>query len=173
LNDAQARYALTFPEDLLTLLRDRRIEGGYNWSVEDPAIRRMLAWPLEMLSRDVDQGLWWPDWGERPDKGAERREVLREALGRAPKLIPLYSHRFLPEQPAGPGNPVFSMHGFDTVYYGVDLADYFAREFGSHPEPVEMPVRKVPFWSELVEDFERVCSFDDDRAGKTPQPDLR
>lgn len=89
----------------------------------------MLDWPLSMLERDVENGFWWQDWGDRPQTPVERAEVLRGELNRAPRLIPLLAHRFLPESPRGAGNPVLSMHGVDTIYYGSDLTDYFRREF--------------------------------------------
>jgi hypothetical protein len=151
LDDAQARYGLTFPPDLLEVLQERRLDERYDWSVECPAIREMLDWPFEMLRFDIDQGFWWPDWGERPALEGERGEVLRAALERAPKLIPLHAHRFLPETPGEPGNPVFSMHGFDTIYYGDNLSGWLRREFGwRRGETVSAP-RYVPFWSDLVE----------------------
>jgi hypothetical protein len=154
LDAAQERYGLRFPPDLIDLLLDRQPAFGYDWSIEDPRIRQMLRWPFEMLQFDVENGFWWPAWGERPDTPEERAEVLRDMLSHAPKLIPLYGHRFLPETPNEAGNPVLSMHGFDTIYYGSNLANYFAREFGSPQEIGLGPIRRIPFWSDIVERFE-------------------
>lgn len=149
LDDAQSRYDLRFPPDLIALLLDRRPGEGYDWATENDRIREMLAYPFEMLSFDVEHGLWWPEWGDRPANQDERLEVVRDALARAPRLIPLIGHRFLPEEPAPAGNPVFSMHGFDTIYYGATLEEYFDNEFnGRHAIGT---VRHVPFWSDLVE----------------------
>jgi hypothetical protein len=114
----------------------------------------MLRWPFEALQFDVENGFWWPAWGSRPGTIEERSEVLRDALSHASKLIPLYSHRFLPEAPNEPGNPVFSMHGFDTVYYGSDLTNYFDREFRDHREIGLGSIRHIPFWSDIVERFQ-------------------
>lgn len=160
LDDAQARYALTFPPDLNEVLRDRRLDERYDWAIECPAIRQMLAWPFEMLQFDVENGFWWPEWGERPASSRERDAVLREALDRAPKLIPLHGHRFLPETPAEAGNPVFSMHGFDTIYYGTNLAAWLKLDFGNgrYAELVREP-RYVPFWSDLVERDEAYACY--------------
>ncbi len=151
LDRAQERYGLTFPPDLIELYLDRRLVDGYDWATENQTIRGMLAWPFELLLFDVEHDFWWPDWGEQPPTLGEKTEVLRGVLGAAPKLIPIYSHRFLPETPKGAGNPVFSMHGSDTIYYGADLENYFEREFGT----AELgPIfRQVPFWSDLVEQF--------------------
>ena len=67
LDDAQARYGLVFPPDLVDLLRPRRPRRGYDWRSDDVAIRAMLEWPLEGLLFDVENNaLWWAEWGERP-----------------------------------------------------------------------------------------------------------
>lgn len=158
IDDAQARYGLVFPNDLVALLYERRLVGygTYDWSTENEHIRAMLAWPFDLLAFDVDHGLWWPDWGEEPKDGEARREVLRRALADAPKLIPIYMHRFLPESAeARPGNPVISMHGFDTIYYGADLDDYFRRE-GRVDGSAMASTRYVPFWSDIIERWQEV-----------------
>jgi hypothetical protein len=160
LDEAQERYRLRFPPDLVELLLDRRPVRGYAWHTEDHRIREMLEWPFELLRFDVEHGLWWGDWGECPATAAERTEVLRSALRGASRLIPLIGHRFLPETPGEAGNPVFSMHGFDTIYYGADLADFFRRQFcpeRSPREPVRRNVRHIPFWSDVVEKPDRLC----------------
>jgi hypothetical protein len=149
LDEAQERYAVRFPPDLIGLLLERQPANGYNWKGEDARIRRMLRWPLEMLLFDVEQGFWWPEWGERPSLTEERMEVVENAIRDVPKLIPLLSHRFIPEEPNEEGNPVFSMHGFDTIYYGANLTEYFRNEFqGMHQIG---STRHIPFWSDIVE----------------------
>lgn len=159
IDDAQARYALRFPPDLVDLLRERSLDERYDWAVECPKIREMLEWPFDMLQFDVEHGFWWPDWGERPGAKEERDEVLRSALKHAPKLIPLYRHRFLPETPAEAGNPVLSMYGFDTVYCGENLPDYLEREFGRGSKGPVPKTRHIPFWSDITERFEEAYDY--------------
>lgn len=151
LDAAQETFGLVFPPDLVALLRERRPMKGHDWN-DAVAIRGMLDWPFESLALDIEcNGLWWPEWGEQPASLDECKEVLRSVLAHAPKLIPLFSHRFLPEQPGEAGNPVFSVYGADTICYGSDLADYFEREFGGSPYvPGPHDVRYIPFWTELV-----------------------
>lgn len=160
LDEAQHRYDLRFPPDLVELFLERRPAGGYAWHTEDPRIRYKLKWPYEMLLFDIENGFWWRAWGERPSSPDERAEVLKSALGEASRLIPLFSHRFVPESPHERGNPVFSMHGFDTIYYGADLADYFDNEFrpGRSSSP-EHNFRHIAFWSDIVEDFDVAYSY--------------
>jgi hypothetical protein len=160
LDDAQARYGLTFPPDLVADLRERRLVGGYDWSTENEVIREMLAWPFDMLLGELEYGYWWPDWGDRPSLAKAREEVLRHALADAPKLVPLLSHRFLPAMPSESGNPVLSMYGFDTIYYGADLDDYWKREFGGLQTPIG-EVRHITFWSDIVERWQDVKQYDE------------
>jgi hypothetical protein len=49
------------------------------------------------------------------------------------------------------------MHGFDTVIYGANLANYFHRELASPPRkmPLLPPARRIPFWSDIAEDHAR------------------
>jgi hypothetical protein len=161
LERAQERYQLRFPPDLRELLLDRSPVGGYDWSTDDPKIRKMLDWPLDALIWDVDNGTWWLDWGDRPESSQERLEIVRSVVARAPRLIPVYSHRFIPETPSVSGNPIFSMHGFDTIYYGGNLSEYFANEFGGvhllngknpadHTLEDTLALRQIPFWSNLA-----------------------
>jgi hypothetical protein len=151
LERAQSRFNLTFPSDLVDLLLDRRPVGGTDWN-EEEMVRAQLAWPFEGLLFDVEEnGLWWPEWGDRPAMKGERAEFLRDLLRRAPQLIPIVHHRYLPAMPNQAGNPVFSVYQADIIHYGADLGDYIAREeegFGSRPWPKTL--REIDFWSEMV-----------------------
>ena len=60
------------------------------------------------------------------------------------------------------GNPVFSVHQTDIIYYGCDLWDYFLNEFGPEAvrwqrfkgkseEEINAAYRPVRFWSKMVE----------------------
>jgi hypothetical protein len=151
LERAQALFQLTFPPDLVALLLERRPVGGPDWTRESD-IRPRLAWPFEALLFHVEENtLWWPEWGERPATVGERAEALAAVLARAPRLIPVFSHRYLPADPCEPGNPVFSVYGSDTILYGANLEDYFAREQeGSEIRPWPEEVKEIAFWSELV-----------------------
>ena len=152
LDTAQATYGLVFPPDLVALLREKRPVRGYDWRTDDKEIREMLAWPLEGLLFDVENNrLWWPEWGERPSRQEDRREVLRDVVAQAPKLIPLISHRYLPTDPHEAGNPVFSIYQSDVIYYGADLADYFERELVDRHRPLPGHVKRIRFWSQLVD----------------------
>jgi hypothetical protein len=152
LDVAQAKYDLVFPSDLVALLRDRRPVLGYDWRSDDTEIRGMLRRPLDGLLFDVEHNvLWLPEWGDRPETAEARSAVLAEVVSNAPKLIPLVSHRYLPEEPNEAGNPVFSVVQSDIIYYGSDLSDYFEREFVDLRRPIPKQIKHIRFWSDLVE----------------------
>jgi hypothetical protein len=151
LDDAQEKFGLLFPADLVSLLRDRRPFDGHDWT-DEIAIRRALDWPTEGLLRSVGRGfIWRPEWGKKPADPDARKEVARPVISGAPKLIPLLSHRYLPEEPCEPGNPVLSVFYSDVIFYGKNLADYFERESGERPGvPRPDETKHIPFWSDLV-----------------------
>lgn len=111
----------------------------------------MLDWPYEGFLFDVRENeLWWPEWGPKPKSQVEEAKQLTEVFAKAPKLIPLVGHRYLPETPFERGNPVFSVHQSDVIHYGADLADWLVRETsGWDIEVMRMP-KEIPFWSEAV-----------------------
>jgi hypothetical protein len=155
LDEAQERYELRFPPDLVELLLDRRPADGWDWRTDDAGIRRALAHPFGGLLFDLEHNdLWWPEWGERPSSAEERAEVLTAVVDAAPRLIPLIAHRYIPETPHEAGNPVFSVMQADVIYYGANLTDCFQREFRLRlyeRVPVKQEFKFIPFWSELVE----------------------
>lgn len=147
---AQERYGLRFPPDLVDLLLDRRPVEGWDWRTDDADIRQALQHPLDGLLFDLEHNdLWWPEWGEKPPSAEERAELVTKIVNAAPRLIPLISHRYIPEEPHEAGNPVFSIMQSDVIYYGADLAEYFANEFGGTYRI--SAVRRIRFWSDLVE----------------------
>ena len=158
LDDVQSKWHVRFPPDLYDLLRERCLEGPnqFHWiKSTDRTIRLTLKWPLISLWFDLRRNSWWwPEWGPFPEDKQQRFELLADGLSSAPTLIPVHSHRYLPATPFERGNPVISMHGSDTIYYGRNLDDYLDHEFGGAPhssifEPG--PPKRIPFWSDLID----------------------
>jgi hypothetical protein len=154
LEDIQDRWELSSPPDLIGLMRkDRPLRpGGFdslNTSATD--IKRMLDWPYEGFLFDVrENSLWWPEWGPRPKSQADEAKQLAEVFAKAPKLIPLDGHRYLPETPLERGSPVFSVYQSDVIHYGADLADWLIRETSGWDIEAMRPPKEIPFWSEAV-----------------------
>jgi hypothetical protein len=152
LDHIQDKYDLVFPPDLKGLFSEKRPAKGYDW-FDEAVIRQILSWPFEGLVFDIEYNeLWWPEWGNRPESSFDRKEILRQVISKVPKLIPIQGHRFLPETPSEPDNPVFSVYGADTICYGANLDDYFVRDIeGWSATPWPTTIKQVPFWSTLVE----------------------
>lgn len=153
LDRAQDIYDLPFPPDLIAFLSDRHPLLNYDWRTDNETIRAMLRWPYEGLLFDVENNnLWLADWGERPETATMRAEALQKIVTAAPKLIPLYSHRYLPADPAEADNPVFSVYQADIIYYGTNLHEYIGRETQMPvSEPVPEKLKPIRFWSQFTD----------------------
>ena len=147
-----------------------------DWRSGDEAtIREWLNVPREGVLFDIEHNDFWLDeWGCQPDSLEEALCTGSNLIAAAPKLIPIYSHRMMPDEPHLPGNPVFSVHQTDIIRYGFNLADYLRHEFrlsGREPWPDEL--RSIRFWD--VDRFLDVrwaggsCIFDN-RRGLLPEP---
>lgn len=66
--------------------------------------------------------------GGEPDTPREQYDQLKDVFAKVPKLIPLFGHRYLREEPFERGNPVFSIHQTDVICDGIDLPDWLQRE---------------------------------------------
>jgi len=157
LDHVQGRWGLRFPPDLTSLLLKHRhlIPGqrsNFDWIHSRPkVIESCLDWPLRGLWFDVQRNnLWWPEWGPKPADEAKQYQLLKEIIEAAPMLIPLFGHRYLPEEPYETGNPVFSVYQADTIHYGTDLADWQVQEANVNVFADPKPHKEIRFWSELV-----------------------
>lgn len=115
-------------------------------------LRERLAWPVEGVLFDVQRNaLWHPSWGQRPADTSEALSTARQHLSRAPKMIPVYGHRYLPAGAGTYGHPVLSIYQTDIIVYGTDLADYINNEFGRWFISADWsPPPMVPFWSDFL-----------------------
>jgi hypothetical protein len=113
------------------------------------------AYVTDGLVVDARHSFWHDLWGPRPATVAEREQVVRQQAAALPRLFPIFGHRALaidivPGFDSADGNPVFSVHQTDVIYYGNDLADWFNTEFGIPlPDWATHRPRRVPFWSAL------------------------
>lgn len=136
-------------------------EEGQTWSKpwpewrggEPDSLRQQLEWPVDGVLFDVEHGFWHEGWGERPSDGIAALASARSHLAKAPALVPVYAHRYLPAGPGGFGHPVLSVWQTDIIYYGLDLVDYVDREFRETRGEVDEswnPQATVPFWRDLL-----------------------
>lgn len=150
----EATHALRFPSDLRKLLQHALpVSDRFpNWRGRAAALRESLNWPAEGILREVERyGVWLPAWGERPHDPEAMLAQARRSIETAPRLIPVYAHRYLPCDPPTAGNPIFSVIGTDVIYAGCDLPSFFTAEFGVPcPTWAASSPRPVAFWDDLV-----------------------
>jgi hypothetical protein len=102
----------------------------FNWLADDKALEDRFARLWEGLQFDVEHNILWPvSWGEKPAALEEQRRRVRELVEAAPRLIPIFGHRYLLAESCAPGNPVLSVYQSDIIVYGANLRNYLLVEF--------------------------------------------
>ncbi len=114
------------------------------------AIKKMIEGPIDWLKQDVKGGFWLDSWGKRPENEDEALAVFSRVAAKAPKLIPIYSHRYVPVIEGVDDPPVISTVGMDTIIYGRNLSEYLQNEFFGGKLSTDGAV-SIPFWSEIIE----------------------
>ncbi len=129
----------------------------YNWLSEEKAIVDMMSWPTEGIVFDVEHNALWHDsWGERPDTAAERSAIVQGLATRAPRLIPLSSHRFLVAQPCEADNIVLSVYQSDIIPWAATLRDFLISVFTCKSPDNRAAYQAwseaapIPFWGDLT-----------------------
>lgn len=149
-------YKISFPSSLKEFLMTALpiSEGFYNWrNIQDDNvqfIKMVLDRPISDIYDMAGEVYWCDDWGEEPEDEKVFQEEVRKRLKEAPKLLPIYTHRYMPmvleENP-----PVISIHDTDVVYYGENLKDYFKAEFGMKIRDIKLQnITPIPFWSDIM-----------------------
>jgi len=113
-----------------------------------------LKGPQEGIAFDIKNGFWLDQWGAVPEEISDRLVIFEEQFKAYPKMIPVYSHRYIPSTPLEKGNPIFSIMQTDIIYYGTDLINYFCNEFNLNKTLFDQPQatpKPIQFWSHLVE----------------------
>lgn len=129
--------------------------GFYNWrnfqDVNVEFIKTIINQPYFDIYNMAKEVYWCEDWGEEPEDEMIYLKEVRKRLKKAPKLVPIYAHRYMPivldENP-----PVISVHNVDLIYYGENLDDYFDIEFGKK-EQNTIKLKKITpisFWSDIM-----------------------
>ena len=154
-------YSIKFPISLRTLYKELLPEF-YNWrdfseeNVEN--IKNFLNAPIQGMLFDIQyNGFWKKCFGQKTDDVEENKRIALEYLEKSnnetvPKLIPIYSHRFVPSYPDIIDIPVISVVQTDIIYYGNNLVDYFENEFHEkkNKEPADLHNKYIPFWTDII-----------------------
>ena len=121
---------------------------------------------MEEVLLDVEHNeFWFSEWGEKPQNSQRAVEIASTRILRAPKLIPIMGHRYMPALPNEAGNPVLSIHQTDIIYYGYDLEDYLRHEFNLPRKEWPAQVKEIEFWN--PERFQQL-RWGDDYSGFAP-----
>ncbi len=159
----ETKFNFKFPPDLKLFLQTGLPTSDHfvNWRLaldsneEADKIISRLDWPLEGMLFDIESNNFWANkWGSKPDKYADQASIAKKYFETYPRLIPIFSHRYISSRPNEIGNPIISVHQMDIIYYGNDLATYFANEFHFVlPESFEIPKEPkmtIEFWSDYT-----------------------
>lgn len=171
--ETEALFGFRFPPDLRGFLQTALPRGPQfpDWrSGDEEELREWLDEPRLGILYDVEHdGFWLEEWGPRPGSVDEALRVASKLAEAAPRLIPIFAHRMMPDEPHLQGNPVFSVHQTDIIVYGPDLETYLRREFRLEGAPTEFengaPIR---FWD--IDRFQEVrwedgpCTFDNSKG---------
>lgn len=177
-------YSIKFPISLRTLYKSFLPEF-YNWrdfsEKNVQRIKHYLDWPIEGILFDIEMnGFWRKCFGPRTNNINENKKIALEYLRNAnnetvPKLIPIYSHRYIPCYPDIMDVPVISVYQTDIIYYGYNLEYYFEKELhpinmnsleeylksfleAEYKEPADLHYKDIPFWTDIIN-----CRFEDDK----------
>lgn len=150
-------FNIEFPKELKELYKIALpiSKGFYNWrNFNDENIKfikEAIKRPIKDIYELADGVYWCEKWGEEPNNELEKVEIIRSLLKKAPKLIPIYAHRYMP-QVNRINTPIFSIHDTDIICYGENLTSYLEIEFGTEKQ-IDIDYEKItyiPFWSDLL-----------------------
>uniref|UniRef100_A0A7N0T9H0 Knr4/Smi1-like domain-containing protein n=1 Tax=Kalanchoe fedtschenkoi TaxID=63787 RepID=A0A7N0T9H0_KALFE len=134
----EAEFAFLFPPDLRAILSSGLPAGpGFpDWRGKS-GLKAALDLPIAAASfQIVKNGLWSKLWGAKPAEPDKALRAARAALKRAPRLVPVFNHCYIPCNPPLAGNPIFFVDEDKIFCCGFDLFDFFEREALFHsPEP--------------------------------------
>lgn len=158
----EAALDFTFPPDLRSILREGLPVGpGFpNWrSSSYQQLEILINLPILELLKEVSIGKFWCEsWGDVPRDPDVALALARRFLKKAPVLVPIYRHCYIPSNPNLAGNPVFFVHGGHVRMWSLDMAGFFQKgEFFRVETGVSRPAwaatteRRIEFWTEAVE----------------------
>ncbi|KAL5714153.1 hypothetical protein ACHQM5_016152 [Ranunculus cassubicifolius] len=130
----EAEFRFIFPPDLRAVLSlGLPVGAGFpDWRAHTNSrahIRALLHLPIAAISSQIVRNSFWPKcWGSRPIDLKKALCIGRNALKKAPVLIPLFNQCYIPSNPTLAGNPIFYIDEKQIFCCGSELSDFFERE---------------------------------------------
>jgi hypothetical protein len=152
-------FGVHVPDELVLFLR-AGVPTSPKWARWTDGARSVLRSTREWIDRafafDIEQGQYWhPLFGVRPPSLHDAVGQALAVVRAAPPLIPIYAHRFITTHERAEPRAVLSVwQAVDSIFYGYDLAEYFAREFRiNRPNWAARDAPPVPVWEDLFDLF--------------------
>ncbi|GJS53058.1 hypothetical protein Tco_0626420 [Tanacetum coccineum] len=168
---AEAEFGFAFPPDLKAVLSTGLPVGpGFpDWRSTGSSrqhLRAILDLPIAAISFHIARNqLWSKTWGVRPNEPEKAMKIARNALKRAPLLVPVFNHCYIPCNPPLAGNPIFYVDENQIFCCGFDLSDFFDRE---KPNLFAKQKHKTTSTSTVLSNVSR-RSLDAIAGGRTPR----
>jgi len=177
----EAEFGFIFPPDLHAILTaGLPVGAGFpDWRSTGARLqlKHSLDLPMAAISFQIARNtLWARCWGPKPTEPEKALRVARNALKKAPLLIPIFNHCYIPCNPSLAGNPVFYVDENGIFCCGFDLSDFFQRESPNRssefsPGPVVFKKQRS-FTEKSVTTFCSEVNFNRrslDAGGRTPR----
>ena len=140
----------------------------HNWQRDAESIQMAYQQLADDLTYEVlNNNAWKPGWGRKPVTRYGQSQQIEKLVAEAPKLIPVYGHRFLLTEPCVAGNPIITLRQSKMVIYSPDLFFFLCKDFSDllFMDKKELQnlliesrriskekyqeYKKIPFWGEL------------------------
>ncbi len=157
LKEIEGIYDIVFPKSLRDFLMSALpvSRGFYNWrdkSNENVSLTKdIMSSDIKWIKEHAKDAYCFDFTHANPKSPEEIREYVLSIIDDAPKIIPIYGHRFIP-MGVSDNPPVISVCGCDVIYYGANLEDYFQIEFGNKKQSeIDFSnIQKIPFWTDIM-----------------------
>ena len=138
----------------------------WDWRTEAKQIKKALDDVKRGILFDIEHnGLWIEKWGKKPRGKRSIETAVDKLLKKAPKLIPVYGHCFILEEPIEEKHPVLSIVQSDIIVMGNDLREYLIEELsfllGLKEDPAEhFDIRALSAtdWEKLEVELEKITT---------------
>lgn len=132
--------------------------GFYNWrDFSEKNIseikNKMTNYIIEGILFDIEYNDFWIDkWGDMPKSLKDKALILETELEKAPKLLPIFKHRFMVAETFSVGidSPIISIVQSDIIFFGHNMTEYLEIEFLENKQTLVIEYPVINFWSDLI-----------------------